>query len=153
MLAIGSLDTRVSVWCGAAIPVSFSPVHAGADRQGAVRPHRRRALTACFAVVVALVAAGCSQGSNGSASNSGPPLVTGEQVVTSCFQNYFYNGILPKSAAQANCSSCVVKQLSKLGIRPANGETVADMLTGDRLSSSDIQSLQSNCNESDANAQ
>ena len=79
--------------------------------------------------------------------------MTGEQVVTSCFQNYFYNGILPKASAEANCRSCVVNQLRKLGVDPSTGENVIDMLTGDRLSSSAIQSLQSKCNESDANAQ
>jgi hypothetical protein len=103
-------------------------------------------------VVAALAIAGCSDSSSGG-GNSGPPLVTGEQVVSSCFQNYFYNGILPKASAEANCKSCVVDQLRKLGVDPASGENVIDMLTGDRLSSSDIQSLQGKCNESDANAQ
>ena len=103
-------------------------------------------------LVAALAIAGCSDPSSGG-GNSGPPLVTGEQVVSSCFQNYFYNGILPKASAEANCRSCVVDQLSKLGVDPASGENVIDMLTGDRLSSSDIQSLQGKCNESDASAQ
>jgi hypothetical protein len=130
-------------------------VLADRDRQSLSRRHLRRALISTLAVVLALAVAGCSQGSNvgGSSGNSGPPLVTGEQVVTSCFHAYFYNGILPKSAAQANCRSCVVKQLRKLGVRPASGENVADMLTGDRLVSSDIQSLQSNCDVSDASSQ
>jgi hypothetical protein len=118
------------------------------------RRPRRRALTACAAVLLALAAAGCGEASNGSsASNGGPPLVTGEQVVTACFHAYFYNGILPKSAAQANCQTCVVDQLRKLGVRPSSGENVADMLTGDRLASSDIQTLQSTCDVSDANSQ
>ncbi len=105
-----------------------------------------------IASLVALAIAGCSDPSSGG-TNNGPPLVTGEQVVTSCFQNYFYNGILPKASAEANCRSCVVDQLRKLGVDPSSGENVIDMLTGDRLSNSDIQSLQSKCNESDANAQ
>lgn len=79
--------------------------------------------------------------------------MTGEQVVTACFHAYFYNGILPKSAAQANCQSCVVDQLRKLGVQPSSGENVADMLTGDRLASSAIQTLQSTCDVSDANSQ
>ena len=103
-------------------------------------------------MIIALVAAGCSEGSSGS-GNGGPPLVTGEQVVTACYQDYFYNGILPKAAARANCTSCVVGQLRKLGIVPATGENVTDMLTGERLSSSAIQALQTGCSVSDANSQ
>ncbi len=129
-------------------------MHAGADRRGGARRHRRRALAVGCALVVALVAAGCSDTSNGtSGSTNTPPLVTGEQVVTSCYQNYFYNGILPKAAAQTNCTDCVVDELRKAGIQPASGENVIDMLTGDRLSNSEIQTLQNHCNESDANEQ
>ena len=129
-------------------------MHAGADRHRIARRYRGRALSAC----VALAAAGCSSstntgGSGNSSSNTAAPIVTGEQVVTSCFQNYFDNGILPKASAQANCTSCVVQQLSKLGIKPAAGENVIDMLTGDRLSNSAVQTLQGACDESDANAQ
>jgi hypothetical protein len=140
------------MWCRALIPVSVQGVNAGADREVVARRRRRRALTASFAVVVALAAAGCSSDAETGSTNS-PPMVTGEQVVTSCFQNYFYNGILPKASAEANCKSCVVDQLHKLGVKPASGENVVDMLTGDRLSNSTIQSLQSNCNETDANEQ
>jgi hypothetical protein len=127
-------------------------VHAGADRHGITRHRRGRALTASFAVAVALATAGCASDADTGSTNS-PPLVTGEQVVTSCFQNYFYNGILPRASAQSNCKSCVVDELHKLGVNPASGENAIDMLTGDRLSNSDIQSLQSNCNETDANEQ
>lgn len=81
------------------------------------------------------------------------PVVTGEQVVTACFHDYFNNGILPKAAAHTNCQSCVVDKLAKLGIRPSGGETVMDMLTGERLSSSTVQTLQNVCTEADANAQ
>jgi hypothetical protein len=120
--------------------------------------HPRRALTASLAVAVAFALAGCGSNATnqaaGSAQTSGTAqIVTGEQVITSCFQNYFYNGILPKSAAQANCSSCVEQKLRRLGIRPAAGETEVDVLTGVRLSSADINSLQTACNESDASAQ
>lgn len=130
-------------------------MHAGVDRHGAGRRHRRRAPAVSFAVALALAVAGCGGTSNGasSGSNKTGPLVTGEQVVTACFQDYFYNGILPKAAARANCKSCVVDRLRKLGIRPVSGETVMDMLTGDRLSNAHIQLLQNSCDESDANAQ
>lgn len=127
-------------------------MHGGTEHHGIGRRHHGRAGAALIAVVAALAIAGCSDPGNGP-SSSGPPLVTGEQVVTACFQSYFYNGILPKAAAQANCKSCVVDRLHKLGVNPSGGENVIDMLTGDRLSSADIQTLQSNCNESDANEQ
>jgi hypothetical protein len=119
--------------------------------QRIARRCRGRALTASVALVVALTAAGCAGGTgSGATSSSNPPIVTGEQVVTSCFHNYFYNGILPKASAQANCETCVVGQLRKLGIRPTAGATVLDMLTGVRLSSSTIQKLQNVCNITDA---
>ena len=100
------------------------------------------------ATALALAIAGCA-----SSATQRAIIVTGEQVITSCDQNYFYNGILPQPAAKANCSSCVVQKLHKLGIRAMRGETEADVLTGVRLSNSDINSLQSTCDESDANAQ
>jgi hypothetical protein len=79
--------------------------------------------------------------------------VTGAQVVTACFQDYFYNGILPRAAARANCTACVVGRLRTLGIRPSDGENVGDMLTGDRLSGSEIRSLENSCREADAGSQ
>jgi hypothetical protein len=129
-------------------------VHGRADRQSIAHRRRGRAAAAAIATVTALAITGCSDPSSGvGGSSGGPPLVTGEQVVTACFQSYFYNGILPRASAESNCKSCVVDQLRKLGVSPSSGENVIDMLTGDRLSSSDIQSLQNNCNESDANEQ
>jgi hypothetical protein len=132
-------------------------VHTRADRQGFVRGGRRRALTACIAVTVALVAAGCSDpgsgGGGGVSQSNGAPLVTGEQVVTACFQAYFYNGVLPKASAESNCTSCVVDHLRGLGIQPASGENVTDMLTGDRLSTSDIALLENYCDVADASSQ
>ena len=110
-------------------------------------------LTLGVAVAVAIGAAGCGSGAT-TTGNSGPvPVVTGEQVLTACVQDYFDNGILTKASAKANCKSCVVDKLAKLGVRPAAGETVIDMLTGDRLSSSAVQTLQNTCTETDANAQ
>jgi hypothetical protein len=130
---------------------------AGPDRPSTTHRCRRRALALGAAILVALAASGCGEANNGSsdgsAGSSAAPLVTGEQVVTACFHAYFYNGILPKTAAQANCQSCVVDQLRKLGVQPSSGENVADMLTGDRLASSAIQTLQSTCDVSDANSQ
>ena len=128
-------------------------MHGGAERHGGGRRRPNRAVAALLAAAAALAIAGCSDPGSGAGSSSGPSIVTGEQVVTACFQSYFYNGILPKASAQANCKSCVVDVLRKLGVDPTSGENVADMLTGDRLSSVDIRSLQNGCNEPDANAQ
>lgn len=126
------------------------------DRPSRVQACRRRALGAGVAGLVALGASGCGAGTpSGGASQAigTPEIVTGAQVITSCYQNYFYNGILPRAAAKANCSSCVEQRLRVLGIRPTAGENEADVLTGVRLSSRDINSLQTACNETDASAQ
>ncbi|MGH3493188.1 MAG: hypothetical protein ACRDQ1_08110, partial [Sciscionella sp.] len=112
----------------------------------------RRVLTLGVAVTVAIGTAGCGSGATSGKSGT-VPVVTGEQVLTTCVHDYFDNGILTKASAKANCESCVVDKLAKLGVRPAAGETVIDMLTGDRLSSSDVQTLQNACTEADANAQ
>lgn len=86
-------------------------------------------------------------------TNSGPPVVVGEQVITTCFHNYFYNGVLPKVAAQQSCTSCVVDALHKLGVDRSPGQTVMDMLTGVRLSASQAKALQSACAATDASTQ
>ncbi len=127
------------------------------DRRLETARQHRRSLAVTFAAVAALALAGCGSSASGAADSnhaSGTAqIVTGEQVITSCFQNYFYNGILPKSAAKTNCSSCVTHKLRKLGVQRTAGESEVDVLTGVRLSSADVNSLQSACNESDANEQ
>jgi hypothetical protein len=123
------------------------------DRQPSAHVRRRRALVASFATVIALAVAGCANDASNQQAIGTPAIVTGQQVITSCFQNYFYNGILPQSAAKTNCSACVKQKLSKLGIRPSPGENEVDVLTGVRLSSADINVLQTDCNETDASAQ
>lgn len=130
-------------------------MHPAALRIDSRRPRRRRALTVSLAVGLALVGAGCASTGQGSpgASSSAPPLVTGEQVITACYHAYFYNGILPKASAESNCTACVVDNLRSLGIRPPSGETVMDMLTGERLSTSQVQALQNACDISSANTQ
>ncbi len=101
-----------------------------------------------------LTAAGCASNTPKQQAIGTPTVVTAQQVITSCYQNYFYNGILHELAQpKANCSSCVELRLRKLGIRPSAGETETDLLTGVRLPSSDINLLQNDCNETDANEQ
>ncbi len=75
-------------------------------------------------------------------------MVTAQQVLTTCYQNFVYNGILPPSAAKINCRSCVVTKLRQLGIVPTAGETETDVLTGVRLSNADAQSLNAACGAS-----
>jgi hypothetical protein len=123
------------------------------ERQPRDHLRRRWAMVAGFATVVALAATGCGSSTPKQQAIGTPSIVTGQQVITSCYQNYFYNGILPSSAAKANCSACVEQKLRKLGVRASQGETEADVLTGVRLSSSDINVLQNDCNETDANEQ
>ena len=75
------------------------------DRQSRVWL-RGRALVAGLATLVALTAAGCASNTPKQQAIGTPTVVTAQQVITSCYQNYFYNGILPSSSAKANCS-CV----------------------------------------------
>jgi hypothetical protein len=123
------------------------------DCQRSANLRRRRALVASFATVIALAVAGCANDASNQQAIGTPAIVTGQQVITSCYQNYFYNGILPQSAAKSNCSSCVEQKLRKLGLRPSPGENEVDLLTGVRLSSADINVLQNECNETDASEQ
>ena len=123
------------------------------DRRAWTHLRRRRALAASFATVVALAAAGCASNTPKQQASGTPDIVTGEQVITSCYQNYFYNGILPQAAAKANCNACVEQRLRKLGVQPSPGENEMDLLTGVRLPSGDINSLQNACNETDASEQ
>jgi hypothetical protein len=132
---------------------SFERVHPRMDRQPEAHLRRRRALVASFVAVIALVVAGCGSDASQQQAIGTPAIVTGQQVITSCFQNYFYNGILPKSAAETNCSACVEQKLRKLGMRPSPGQNEVDLLTGVRLSSADINVLQNDCNETDASEQ
>jgi hypothetical protein len=123
------------------------------DRQPKAHLRRRRALVASFVTVIALAVTGCASDASNKQAIGTPEIVTGQQVITSCYQNYFYNGILPQSAAKTNCSACVEQKLRKLGVRPSPGENEVDLLTGVRLSSADINVLQNDCNETDASEQ
>ena len=123
-------------------------------RGGRVQVLRARAVAGASTLAVALLIAGCGgSGTAATGSAGAPPIVTAEQVITTCFHNYFYNGILPKAAANANCTSCVERELRSLRIRPTAGETELDVLTGVRLSASASQRLQNACTEADASSQ
>jgi hypothetical protein len=137
-------------------------MHSGGWWRERVIVRGRRGLTAGLVAALALLVAGCGSGAGGGGSAGGAdgggsagaaPIVTAEQVVTACFHDYFYNGILPESAARSNCTHCVVQELRKLRIEPSAGETELDVLTGVRLSSSSSQQLQGACTEADASAQ
>ncbi len=140
-------------WPPAGPAASVTPVHRAPHRIDPWRRWRRRALTASLATGLAVLAAGCTSGAQTGASSATPPLVTGEQVIIACYHAYFYNGILPAASAKANCAACVVDNLRSLGVRPPAGETVMDMLTGERLSTGQVQALQNACDISDANTQ
>ena len=123
------------------------------ERHPRAHLRRRPALLGCCATVLALAAGGCASNAPSQQASGTPVIVTAEQVVTTCYHDYFYNGILPQKAARSNCNSCVEQTLRKLGIRPSPGESEIDLLTGVRLPRSDITSLQSACEESDASSQ
>jgi hypothetical protein len=140
-------------WRLLAVPVRVWRVQIAGRRGGRAQPLRARAVTGALTLGVALVVTGCGSSGTTAGNTNAPPIVTAEQVVTTCFHNYFYNGILPESAAKANCMSCVTRELRRLRIQPSPGETELDVLTGVRLSSAASQTLQNACTESDASSQ
>jgi len=101
------------------------------------------------------IAAGCGadSGTPTQTSVGTAQIVTAEQVITTCYQDYFYNGVLPAQAARTNCTACVTSHLRQLGIRPPAGESVTDLLTGVRLKAAVIQTLENACTEADASEQ
>ena len=123
-------------------------------RGGRVQVPHARVVAGAAALLLSVLVAGCSSAGSSSSNSAGaPPVVTAEQVLTTCFHDYFYNGILPEAAAKANCTSCVERELRTLRIRPTAGETEIDVLTGVRLSASASQALQNACTEADTSSQ
>jgi hypothetical protein len=115
------------------------------------RRTRRRALTATLAAVLAVAAAGCTDVKATSHTTTTAPRAASpvEQVVTTCIQNLYYNGLLPEAAAKTNCRYCVADELEKLGVEPTPGESQAAMIAGAILSHSNLSALQNACNQAD----
>lgn len=113
---------------------------------------RRRALTVTLAAAIAIAAAGCTHVQPTTHTTTAAPKVASavEQVVTTCIQNLYYNGLLPQAAAKTNCMYCVGDELEKLGVEPTPGESQAAMIAGAVLSRSNLSTLQNDCNQAES---
>jgi len=106
-------------------------------------------MSAC-AAAVAVAAAGCTHVKvTSSHKSAAPPQSAVQQVVTTCYKNLYYTGLLPESAAKVNCRYCVADELEKLGVEPTPHETQAALISGAILSSTNMQTLQDACNQND----
>jgi hypothetical protein len=103
---------------------------------------RRRPLTVILAAAFAVAAH----------TTTTPPKRTTavEQVVTTCIQNLYYNGLLPQAAAKTNCRYCVFDELEKLGVEPTPGQSQAAMIASAILSHPNLSTLQDQCNQADS---
>jgi hypothetical protein len=113
---------------------------------------RRRPLTVILATAIAVAAAGCTHVKLATHTTTTAPKRTTpvEQVVTTCIQNLYYNGLLPQAAAKTNCRYCVADELEKLGVEPTPGQSYAAMIASAILSHPNLTTLQDQCNQADS---
>jgi hypothetical protein len=113
---------------------------------------RRRPLTVILAAAFAVAAAGCTHVKPMAHTTTTPPKRTTavEQVVTTCIQNLYYNGLLPQAAAKTNCRYCVFDELEKLGVEPTPSQSQAAMIASAILSHPNLSTLQDQCNQADS---
>ncbi len=115
------------------------------------RRRRRRALSVIVAAAIAVTAAGCTHVKvTTHTSTAAPKQSAVEQVVTTCVQNLYYNGLLPQAAAKTNCTYCVADELEKLGVEPTPGQSQTAMIDSAILSHSNLTTLQDLCNQADS---
>lgn len=72
------------------------------------------------------------------------------QVTKTCEHNIFYNGLLPKAAAEAECVQCVVNALGQLGFRQTGGTTADALIADVNLTATQSSELSNACSQSDA---
>jgi len=113
---------------------------------------RRRALSVILAAARAVAAAGCTHVKPMAHTTTTAPrrATPVEQVVTTCIQNLYYNGLLPQAAARTNCRYCVADELEKLGVEPTPGQSQAAMIASAILSHSNLTTLQDQCNQANS---
>jgi hypothetical protein len=116
------------------------------------RRGRRRALSVILAAAIAAAAAGCTHVKpTARTTTTAPKRATPvQQVVTTCVQNLYYNGLLPQAAAKTNCRYCVAGELEKLGVEPTPGQSQTAMIGSAILSKSNLTTLQDDCNQADS---
>jgi hypothetical protein len=105
-----------------------------------------------LAAAIAVAAAGCTHVQpTARTTTTAPKTATPvEQVVTTCIQNLYYNGLLPQAAAKTNCMYCVAGELEKLGVEPTPGESRAAMIASAILSHPNLTRLQDQCNQAES---
>jgi hypothetical protein len=104
-----------------------------------------------LAAAIAVAAAGCTHVKVTTHTTTAVPKESAvEQVVTTCIQNLYYNGLLPQGAAKTNCRYCVADELEKLGVEPTPGQSRTAMIASAILSNSNLTTLQDLCNQADS---
>jgi hypothetical protein len=110
----------------------------------------RRASLAVGSAAIAVAAGGCTDAAltrTTTASSHGSAAL---QVTNTCVENIFYNGLLPKAPAEAECVQCVVHALGQLGFKQASGESADAMIADVRLTATQSSELSNACSQSDA---
>jgi len=104
-----------------------------------------------LAAAIAVAATGCTHVKpTARTTTTAPKRATPvDQVVTTCVQNLYYNGLLPQ-AAKTNCRYCVFDELEKLGVEPTPGQSQAAMIASAILSQSNLSTLQDQCNQANS---
>ena len=105
-----------------------------------------------LAAAIAVAATGCTHVKpTARTTTTAPKRATPvDQVVTTCVQNLYYNGLLPQAAAKTNCRYCVFDELEKLGVEPTPGQSQAAMIASAILSQSNLSTLQDQCNQANS---
>ena len=132
--------------------VQVTPATTPATPERPTHRGRRRALAVTLAAAIAVAAAGCTHVQATTHTTTTAPKAESavQQVVTTCIQNLYYNGLLPQAAAKTNCTYCVADELEKLGVEPTPGQSQAAMIGSAILSHSNLTTLQNLCNQADA---
>ena len=131
--------------------VQVAPASPPATPEQPTRRRRRRALSVIVAAAIAVTAAGCTHVKVTTHTTTAAPKQSAvEQVVTTCVQNLYYNGLLPQAAAKTNCAACVADELEKLGVEPTPGQSQTAMIDNAILSHSNLTTLQDLCNQADS---
>jgi hypothetical protein len=110
----------------------------------------RRASLAVVLAAAALAAGGCTDASLTTSTTASSHGSAALQVTKTCVENIFYNGLLPKAPAEAECVQCVVNALGQLGFRQTSGESADAMIADVHLTATQSSELSNACSQSDA---
>lgn len=110
----------------------------------------RRALLATLLVAVTATVAGCTHVKI--TSDTTKTVVhrnEAEQVIHTCVNNIYGNGLLPLQPAQQECVQCVVVTLAQLGFKTKN-VNFTQLIEHVHLSAEQYSELDYACNQADA---